>query len=123
MTTAAPKLLRRFKQVFEGEVAYLAKEICYLELESGLIKQVCLLKDGSTYEGPVTDEKSYKLNMEGFDIISKRKDGSEFRARVTGMLEDKAFEEIKTEEHKVIPVGVTVTVEGQQEEISEKKSA
>lgn len=116
-----PKLLRRFKQVFGGLSEYLAEEVCYFEVESDRIKSVFRLKNGSTHEGPTTSKKNYELSMEGYDIVYVRRDGSESRSRVVGMLENSAFEEIK-EEIKTLPVEVSVVIESP-EELGEQKVA
>lgn len=112
-----PKLLRRFKNVYNGDSEHLAQEVCYLEIEPNKIKSVYLFKDGSVIDGPVTDEKIYKLNMEGYDIVSTRKDGSESRVRFVGMLEHSAYKEIIE-----IPVSVAVDV-AVTTEIEEKNQA
>ncbi len=88
--------VRKFRQINRiPPFEYLAKEIHFVEVEPGKIRSIMIFDDDTRIEGPTVDEKIHKMNIEGFDIVSKGKDGVEIvTARHTGMLENKAWEEI-----------------------------
>lgn len=89
------KVFRKFRQI--NRVAghdYMAKEIRYVEVEPGWVKSVILFDDGTSKDGPTVAEKFFKMNMDGFDVPFKARDGSQQKSRYTGMTESKCFEEI-----------------------------
>lgn len=90
------KLVRKFRQINRKKPhEYLAKEVHFVEVEPGKIRTVIVFDDDTHVEGVTVDEKIHRRNLEGFDIVSKGKDGIEVVvARHIGMLESKCWEEI-----------------------------